>query len=195
MRASRRIIAIVVAAAALGGGVVGATRGGVQINIPAPGFEMLNAIDSVPERDQVQRAFGDNALIELQRIATATLDTVDAGVQVRAIRALVHFTEGRPTVLDVLARNEIATARSGTGVVVQRTAVEALGSYRDATDVDLVVTYLNAEYSRDVRVSAARALGQIGSQTAVEPLRTRFRNELTAQVKVEISTALHILGQ
>ena len=195
MKNSRRIIAIVVAAAALGGGVVGATRGAVQINIPAPGFEMLNAIDSVPERDQVQRAFGDNALIELQRIATATLDTVDAGVQVRAIRALVHFTEGRPTVLDVLARSEIVTARSGTGVVVQRTAVEALGSYHDASDVDLVVTYLNAEYSSDVRVSAARALGQIGSQTAVEPLRTRFRNELTAQVKVEISTSLHVLGQ
>jgi len=195
MRRNGRIVVIVAVAAAVGGGVVGATQRAVQISIPAQGFEMLSAIDSVPARDQVERAFGDNALVELQRIATATLDTVDAGVQVRAIRALVLFPEGRTTVLEVLARSEIAMARSGIGVVVQRTAVEALGSYRNAADVDLVVTYLNAEYSRDVRVSAARGLGQIGSQTAVEPLRTRFRNELTAQVKVEISTALHALGQ
>jgi len=195
MKRARQLIAIAAVAAAFGSGVVGATQRAVQISIPLPGFEMLNAIDSVPARVQVERAFGDNALAELRRIATTALDTVDAGVQVRAIRALVLFPEGRTTVLDVLARSEIATARAGTGVVVQRTAVEALGSYRKAEDVELVVTYLNAEYSRDVRVSAARALGQIGAQTAVEPLRTRFRSEQTAQVKVEISTALHALGQ
>ena len=41
-----------------------------QISIPQPAFDVLSAIDSVPQRDQVQRVFGDNALAELQRISS-----------------------------------------------------------------------------------------------------------------------------
>ncbi len=166
-----------------------------QISIPEPAFDVLGAIDSVPQRDQVQRVFGDNALAELQRISMANLDSVDAGVQIRAVRALTHFVEGRATVLLVLARPDVATAQRGTGVVLQRTAIEALALYNDTSDVALVIGFLDAEYSRDVRASAARALGLMGSQTAVEPLRSRFRVEQSAQVKIEISNSLHILGQ
>lgn len=166
-----------------------------QISIPEPALDVLGAIDSVPQRDQVQRVFGDNALAELQRISMASLDSVDAGVQIRAVRALTHFVEGRATVLLVLARPEVATAQRGTGVVLQRTAIEALALYSDASDVARVIGFLDAEYSRDVRASAAHALGVMGSQTAVEPLRSRFRVEQSAQVKIEISNSLHILGQ
>ena len=183
--------------AAIGGAVVvviAAPRPS-QISIPEPALDVLGAIDSVPQRDQVQRVFGDNALAELQRISLASLATVDAGVQIRAVRALTHFVEGRATVLQVLARPEVATAQRGSGVVLQRTAIEALASYNDATDVTRVIAFLGAEYSRDVRASAAHALGLMGSQTAVEPLRSRFRVESSAQVKYEISNSLHILGQ
>ncbi len=166
-----------------------------QISIPQPAFDVLSAIDSVPQRDQVQRVFGDNALAELQRISMASLATVDAGVQIRAVRALTHFVEGRATVLAVLARPEVATAQRGTGVVLQRTVIEALASYGDASDVARIISFLDAEYSRDVRASAAHALGLMASQTAVEPLRSRFRVERSAQVKYEISNSLHILGQ
>ncbi|MBP9085985.1 MAG: HEAT repeat domain-containing protein [Kofleriaceae bacterium] len=183
--------------AALGGAVVAviAAPQASQITIPEPAFDVLSAIDSVPQRDQVQRVFGDNALVELQRISMASLDSVDAGVQIRAVRALTHFVEGRATVLLVLARPEVATAQRGTGVVLQRTAIEALAIYRDASDVARVIGFLDAEYSRDVRASAAHALGLMGSPTAVEPLRSRFRVEQSAQVKYEISNSLHILGQ
>jgi hypothetical protein len=186
--------AFVIAGMLLATTVVASPRA-AQIAIPLPAVDVLTAIDSVPEREQVQRALGSDAEAELQRISLASLDTVDAGVQVRAVRALAHFDNGHATLLAVLARDDIARGRNGTSVVVQRTALDALATFGKTTDVSLFVDYLNADYNRDVRATAARALGDLGDPSAIEPLRTRFSKEPSPQVKFEISDSLHKLGQ
>jgi HEAT repeat protein len=188
----RSVVAIL---ALMGTGHVVAVGGDTTpfVQIPESAVDVLNSMEAVPDASDVERAFGNiDTLAKLIAISTAAPDLVDAGVQVRAIRALSKFAGGRATLQQLIAQPDLQTG-IGSRSVMLRTAIESLGSFSKIDDVGQISAMLNFEASRDIRAAAARALGIIGSSSAVEPLRARFRKELSAQVRFEISKALQSL--
>lgn len=180
--------------------------GGVRADIPQltqPVINALTPIDSLPSSDQINQAFNDNpseALASLMEIANPS-SVVDRGVQLRAVRALIHYCATTPctdndpahmTLRDVATRYE--TARTGSDVLVLRAALESLGVLRVPTDLGLIVQHLQHP-SRDIRATTARALRDLGNTQAIAPLRARYADEEFDQVRLAISDALRVLGQ
>lgn len=173
---------------------------------PAPSeseIHTLTPIDSLPTKDDIVKLTGPNAVPRLRELALS--ETVDFGVQLRAIRTLAHFCSpscvpapalhpAHEAVLAVLA-SVPANDRSGRAILRLRAGIEALGLVRSGldTDVDLLVGFLN-DASRDIRAATARALRDLCNPQAVVPLRARFQVEQVAQVRLAISTALRDLG-
>lgn len=188
---TRSIMAVVLLVCS---GHIVAVRGDTSISMPIPSsaIDVLNSIEIVPEASDVERALGADAIGQLIAISTAAPDVVDAGVQIRAIRALSKFSAGRPTLQQLISQPDFQTG-IGSRSVMLRTAIESLGTFGEPGDVAQITLMLNFEASRDIRATAARALGTIGSATAIDPLRTRFRKELSAQVRFEISRSLQTL--
>jgi hypothetical protein len=192
MRKVHRMIGVLVL---MGAGHVLTVRGDSTpfVQIPDLAADVLNSMEAVPEASVVERAFGNSdTLAKLIAISTAAPNLVDAGVQVRSIRALSKFAEGRATLQLLIGQVDLQTG-TGSRAVMLRTAIESLGSFGKVEDVAQISGMLNFESSRDIRATAARALGVIGAPDAVEPLRARFRKELSAQVRFEISKALQSL--
>jgi HEAT repeat protein len=164
----------------------------------------LTTIDQVPTKPQLDQVFGTNALASLASIATDPDDGIDQGVRLRAIHALAKYCGGAPgtpcgvndlahqSVLAVITQTR--TAQSGTPVLVLRAAIETLGEMRVASDVTTLTPLLDHP-SRDIRAATARSLRDLCNPQAITPLRTRYSNEMTDQVKLAISEALRILGQ
>ena len=87
-----------------------------------------------------------------------------------------------------------ASAAAGVEVLELRAAIEALGVIGLPADVDTLVPLLDKEDCRDIRAAAARALRDIGSSTAIAPLRARLVKEASPQVQFAISDALRVLS-
>lgn len=157
----------------------------------------LTPIDSLPTKDDIVNITGPDVVPRLRELALS--ETVDFGVQLRAIRALPQFCSptcvthpARQALLDVFA--SLRKDRSGQTILRTRAAIESLGltRSREDGDVDLIAPYL-ADGSRDLRATAAFALRNLCNNTADAPLRARFQVEQTTQVKLAISEALRDL--
>ncbi|MBC8138547.1 MAG: HEAT repeat domain-containing protein, partial [Fibrella sp.] len=71
--------------------------------------------------------------------------------------------------------------------------IDALGDTRDPSAVDVLVGYLDHR-SDSVRSSAAKALGKIGDDRAVEPIRARLEKD-SVHVKIRRAWERHMRGE
>lgn len=177
--------------------------GAAQINQPL--LDTLTPIDTLPSSQQINNVFDDDpalALAGLQDLANPPpTSTVDRGVQIRAVRALVSYCATTPcadgdVALTTLRGVELRyrDARSGSDLLVLRAAIESLGVLRVTGDW-LVLSNQLQHPNRDIRAAAARALRDLGNTQAITPLRNRYNVEQVLQVKQAISDALRVLGQ
>jgi hypothetical protein len=162
----------------------------------------LTTIDTVPTRQQIDRAFENNPALALANLSQIASDTSnDIGIRLRAIHALAKYCTTSPcanndvahqSVLAVVAATSIET--TGSPVLLLRAAIETLGPMGVAGDVGVMVPLLD-HISRDIRAATARALRDLCNTQAITPLRVRYAKEQTDQVKLAISEALRILDQ
>ena len=190
-------------AATIGLLLVAAGARGEVPQLTQPIINALTPIDSLPSSDQINQAFNDNpseALANLIEIANPS-SSVDRGVQLRAVRALIHYCAATPCpdqdpALVALRQVELRyrDARAGSDVLVLRAALESIGVLRFPNDRGLLERHLQHP-SRDIRATAARALRDLGNTQAIPALRARYNDEPTDQVRLAISDALRVLGQ
>jgi len=194
-----RLLTIAITAASCAVAIAAAATGPVSpaINLPSPQLDVLSGMD-VPitgqrGKDLIESAFGAQPLSEL--IAVARDTTEDAGIRLRAYRAigLYQAAEARTALTEDLAA--MAAAPPGVEMLYLRAAIESLGQQHDPVDVATLVPFLDFEASRDIRATTADALRHIGAGTAIDPLRERYARESSNQVRLAISRALRDLGQ
>ncbi len=197
-----------VAAILLTAGVALAT--GTVPSLPTEALNALTSIDTVPTRDQLDTAFQMNGLQPLPTltdIVTSPDKTIDAsgvdpGIKLRAIHALAKYCTvatactatdaAHQAVVGVI--DDTRGAQTGAQVLMLRAAIETIGAMKVSTDAPELQDLLNHP-SRDIRAATARALRDLCNPQAITPLRARYSNEMTDQVKLAISEALRILGQ
>lgn len=161
----------------------------------------LTPIDSTPSTQQLNSVHNNNPTEALNSLESIALDPGDdgPGVQIRAIRALVHYCdapcgthEAHDTVLavEVAHRNAVA----GSDLLVLRATIETIGLLHVPEDKDVLIPHLQ-DSSRDIRVATAFALRDLGNVDAIDALRARYQVENNEQVKSAISDALRVLGQ
>ncbi|MEO7091889.1 MAG: HEAT repeat domain-containing protein, partial [Polyangiales bacterium] len=179
----------------------------VTFQLTQPVINTLTPIDSLPSSQQINTAFNNStseALASLQQIANPPpTTTIDRGVQLRAVRALIHYCAATPCAdadpahmtLKAIATNPIyRDARAGSDLLVLRAALESLGALKVPLDIDILKDQLQHP-SRDIRAATARALRDLGNTQAITPLRARYNVEQVPQVQTAISDALRVLGQ
>jgi hypothetical protein len=188
------LVAIVLGASAL-----------ADVTLTQPMINALTPIDSVPSSQQINQAFNGSAseaLASLQQLANPT-NFVDRGVQIRAVRALIHYCQTTPcgesdpahlTLREIALLPKYKDSRFGSDLLVLRAAIESLGVLQVPMDVDILVPQLQHP-SRDIRAAVARALRDLGNTQAIVPLRARYNIETSEQVQLAISDALRVLGQ
>ncbi len=154
--------------------------------------EMLTGIDYIPTRGTIDSALGADAVDQLIAIAGGdAAESADPGVRIRAYRALALYP-GAATEAELRAGILQHSAGSGVDTLYLRAAVDSLVQIAGPDAVDDVVPLLD-HASRDVRASAAMALGDTGSEDAVSPLRARLSVEQVGQVRLAIAEALREL--
>ncbi|HEY4058631.1 MAG TPA: HEAT repeat domain-containing protein [Kofleriaceae bacterium] len=187
--------------------VVGIGGGALAEISPQSVLFALTPIDSTPSTQQLNSVHDNNAALALTNLESIARNPGDdgAGVQIRAIRALVNYCtapcathEAHQTVVDLLtndrAHGGYFDAKVGSDLLVLRSTIETLGLLHVASDVTLLTPHLE-DSSRDIRVATAFALRDLGNTDAIDALRARAQNESNEQVKAAISDALRVLGQ
>jgi hypothetical protein len=182
-----------------------AVASGTIANLSPKAVNTLTAIDQVPTKSQLDEAFLTDPQGALQALAAIVTDndtSPDAiSIRLRAIHALAKYCAATPCTSGELAHQSVVSvitatrsAQTGTQVLLLRAAIETVGMMKVATDEPTLRPLLDHP-SRDIRAATARALRDLCNPQAITPLRTRYSNELTDQVKLAISEALRILGQ
>jgi HEAT repeat protein len=170
--------------------------------LTVPVIAALTPIDSLPSKAALDDAFGAPTALDKLR-AVASDQTVDLGIELRAIRALPVYcpspcVPGTPVHDGLIALIDGFPAAQYTpqDLLRLRAAVEALGATRStlASDVTELVPLLD-HGSRDVRATVARALGSLCNNTALGPLNAHYAEERSLQVQVAITAALQALGR
>ncbi|HUJ60315.1 MAG TPA: HEAT repeat domain-containing protein [Kofleriaceae bacterium] len=183
-------------------------RGEADTGLPLSGLaqDALTTIDSDPTQSQLDSVFGASASSTLTEVADDA--SVDVGIRLRAIHALVHYCDpistsnpacnpaspAHTTLVGLIASTGAASA--GADLLVLRAAVETLGPLRVPADTATLIPLLD-HASRDIRASTAHALRDLcdGDTTVMDALRQRYQTERVDQVRFAISEALRILGQ
>jgi hypothetical protein len=160
---------------------------------------VLTTIDQVPTKGQLDAVLNMpmQPPPEQQLLTIAQDTTSDVGIRLRSVTALSKYCtqacDGDPvhTALSNLIRDN-ANAHSGSGLLLLRAAIEAIGPLKVSNDLGILAPLLDHP-SRDIRAATARALGQLCNSAAITPLRQRYQNESTQQVKLAISATLRSL--
>lgn len=183
--------------------VLSATSISVATTLQTPGgdpevVEMLSGISYSPNKNRIDLVMGEAALEDLIRIAEDESTSADAGVRLRALRALGQFSLNADTKrASVTLRQSIssfAVADRGTDLLLLRASLLSLAELERGESVSDLVPLLDHP-SRDIRAATARALGISRSASATQPLLNRALVETTNQVKLAISDALFVLDQ
>lgn len=164
--------------------------------------EILSGVDFVPSPGDFDAILGENALDDL--IAIAKDSSVDAGVRIRAYRALSHYPGvaaeealadaiDKYSVLEEEDGTTIALASTGVDTILLRSAMDSLAAIAGANAVDRIGDMLD-HHSRDVRAAAARALAVTGSADALPYLFKRRDIEEVMQVRLAIEEAIRLLS-
>ena len=183
-------------------GAFAAIASGTTMNLSSQAQNTLTTIDTVPTRQQIDSAFGNQPQVALQNLTSIASDGAsDVGIRLRAIHALAKYCAATPCTTNDVAHqsladliNETRAETAGAPLLVLRAAIETLGTMRVASDVTMLITLLDHP-SRDIRASTAKALQDLCNTQASSPLRVRYARETSEQVKLAISEALRILGQ
>ena len=163
---------------------------------PPPGdlqvVEVLSGIDFIPSRSALDAALGAGAESDLIAIARGTAEeSADPGVRIRAYRALALYP-GAAVEAELRAAIFQHAGGAAVDMVYLRAAADSLVELAGPDAVDDLVPLLD-HASRDVRASAAFALGDTGSDDAAPPLRARLLVEEVGQVRLAIAEALREL--
>lgn len=177
----------------------------------------LSPIDSVPAKLTIDTVFNGVGPARDRLITISQDPSADVGVRLRAIHTLWKYcpldttlasspcvvTDSGWPVHDALVAlvpaSPSAWPHSGPDLILLRAAIESLGLLRvtaadvSATDVTLLTRLLDHP-SRDIRATAAHALRDRCNTQATGPLRVRYHNETSDQVKLAISEALRALA-
>ncbi len=159
--------------------------------------EALTTIDTVPSKTLYDSL--PNPLTQTELEGVAGDGSASPAFRLRAIHALSTYCAASPCASDDPAHVTLAgliaangSAQSGADLLILRGAVEAIGPMRVQTDLDALTAMLNHP-SRDIRATAALALGALCNSNATSALHQRYGNESTDQVKLAISAALRML--
>ena len=162
--------------------------------------EALTTIDSVPSKTLYDSL--PNPLTQNDLEGVASDGSASPAFRLRAIHALSSYCAVTPpaacpdndpahlTLVGLITAN--GSAQTGADLLILRGAVEAIGPMRVQTDLDALTAMLNHP-SRDIRATAALALGALCNSNATSALHQRYGNESTDQVKLAISAALRML--
>ena len=164
--------------------------------------EALTAIDTVPSRTLYDSLQLDKPLDQATLQAVASDGSASPAFRLRAIHALSTYCAAMSgsacdndpahvTLTGLISTN--GSAQSGADLLILRGAVESIGLMRDPNDEGVLANLLNHP-SRDIRATAALALGALCNAAAINPLHQRLTNESTDQVKLAISAALRMLS-
>lgn len=153
-----------------------------------PSTEVLAALSGIDFLPGAERL---NAILngDLTELADVANGDGDPGVRVRAYRSLGQFDDDRARQGLKTGIDRYRTATAGTELLYLMAAAEGLGVIGGPGDVPVLGPLLDAP-SRDLRVVAARALGDIGDDGACDLLRRRAVVEPEEQVGIEIDLAL-----
>ncbi len=157
---------------------------------------LLGAMDFVPSRNHLEEVMGPSPVDELlEIIGIGAVDPASPGVRLRAVRALAQYPgePARAALREVIGA--YSAAQRGFDLLLLRAAIEGLAVIGGAAAVTDVAPFLEVEESRDLRATAAIALGVIGSPTASDLLSARFLREPTLQVKLAITEALRAIDE
>ena len=159
--------------------------------IEDPLRDALSGIDYVAGKSVFDDLLGASADTDLVTIARDLDNDADPGLRVRAYRALQHYDT--PLVESALtdAVNEHAAFDKlvGVEVIFAKAAMDSLAAVAGDTAVPTIAVVLDHP-SRDLRVSAARALARTESPAAVAPLQTRLQSETDPLVSLALQRAL-----
>ncbi len=139
-------------------------------------IDLLSGVDFVPTKSDIDDTMSDP---ETQLVAIATADLIDAGLRVRAIRALGNY----PDATTVTALEQVITrfvsASGGAATLFIRASAYSLAQVDGAGAVPTLGELL-FHPSRDVRADAAHAMGMVGpagAPTAIPLLRARLADQ------------------
>jgi hypothetical protein len=183
-------------------GALAAIASGTTTSLTSQVQNTLTTIDTVPTRQQIDTAFGNQPNVALQNLTALAADgAADVGIRLRAIHALAKYCAATPCTTSDAAHQSLATLieqtrteTAGAQLLLLRAGIETLGTMHVAADVTTLVPLLEHP-SRDIRASTAKALQDLCNTQASSPLRVRYARESSEQVKLAISEALRILGQ
>ncbi len=183
-----------VAAVALGAGGVG-----LSLALEAPAgdpevVELLSGMTFVPDQGSLDSVLGEAAIGELISIAEKGSDP---GLRLRAYGALGEYDgnadEFAATQALRRAVTKFAPFERGTELLYLRASIRSLALLDGAEAVPDLVPLLG-HAMRDVRATAAQALGSTKSESAILPLRQRAQVEEEEQVLLAIEDALFELA-
>lgn len=183
-------------------GALAAMASGTSVPLSSQAQNTLTTIDTVPTRQQIDSAFGNQPQVALAKLSSIASDQgTDVGIRLRAIHALAKYCPATPCTADDLAHQSLVQLitntrdeTTGAQLLLLRAGVETIGMMRVTADVNLLTSLLDHP-SRDIRASTAKALQDLCNTQAIPPLRVRYARESSEQVKLAISEALRILGQ
>lgn len=159
-------------------------------------IEILSGVDFVPPKNSLDGVLGETALEDLINIAQDPDE--DAGLRIRAYRALAHYpgalTEEalRTAIIAHSSDGQVALESTGVDTILLRAAMSSMASVAKSRAVNHIGWILDHQ-SRDVRAAAAQALALTGSITAEPLLRARLGKEEVPQVRLAIEEAIRIL--
>jgi hypothetical protein len=175
---------------------------GTPVSLMPDQQQALTAIDTVPTKT-LYESLPDMPLDQATLQSVAADGSASPAFRLRAIHALSTYcavAEGSACPDGDPAHQTLAglvdaygSAQSGADLLILRGAIEALGPMKDPNDEAVLAGLLNHP-SRDIRSTAALALGALCNTAAQTPLHQRLTNESTDQVKLAISAALRILA-
>ncbi len=162
-----------------------------------PGEELadrLGGVDHVPTKAELDELLGSEASSSLIALARADASEVDAGVRLRAYRALAYYPGPLTELALTQAISEHAEVASGMDVPYLRAAVHSYAAVAGQNGVDILAAVL-VHPSKDARASAADALAMTGAREALEVLHARLEVESDPQVIRSIMDAIRILNE
>ena len=161
--------------------------------------EALTTIDTVPSKALYESLPTPLTQADIEGVAGD--GSANPAFRLRAIHALATYCAtpapcadtdpAHMTLAALISAN--GSAHSGADLLILRGAIEAIGPMRGSKDLPLLVPLLDHP-SRDIRATAATALGALCKIGANTPLHQRYTNESTDQVKLAISAALRMLS-
>lgn len=176
----------------------GATGVGIAVALePPPGnpdvVELLSGLSYVPDKSAIDAVLGATAVEDLVQIAEDNSVDADAGLKLRAFRALGEYEVNPQRAVAAAALrgaiDRFATENEGTELLYLRASMRSL-AHIDGSNAVVDLVNLLEHPSRDIRAACAQALGITGSDAAIQPLRLRALIEREPQVKLAIADAL-----